>query len=191
MAKDVPAVGYRSFFLQPAAARPGRASEVGREAMDNEFIKVTFGPGGIKSLYDKRTQREVLRTEKFDGGEVLQFIAPGLAWEDPEKVGMQDFERTANHDFKFTRLSKSAFRVTVVREAHFSNFLLRQSFHLYDEIDRLDIEIEILNWNGQKERELRVAFPINLDEARLSYEVPFGTVEIGIDEMDFSQLPSK
>ena len=32
-------------------------------------------------------------------------------------------------------------------------------------------------------------FPINLDQARLSYEVPFGTVEIGKDEMDFSLLP--
>jgi hypothetical protein len=53
------------------------------------------------------------------------------------------------------------------------------------------MEIEILHWNGSKERELRVAFPIALDEARLSYEVPFGTVEIGKDELDFSLLPSK
>jgi hypothetical protein len=45
-------------------------------------------------------------------------------------------------------------------------------------------------WNGEKARELRVAFPINLDSARISYEVPFGTVEMGEDELDWSLLPS-
>jgi alpha-mannosidase len=45
------------------------------------------------------------------------------------------------------------------------------------------------DWDGTPERELRVVFPINLDEARLSYEVPFGTVEMGKDELDFSLLP--
>ncbi len=41
-----------------------------------------------------------------------------------------------------------------------------------------------------KSRELRVAFPINLaKDFRLSYEVPFGTVEMGKDELDFSLLP--
>jgi alpha-mannosidase len=51
------------------------------------------------------------------------------------------------------------------------------------------VETEILGWDGQKDRELRVAFPINLDDARLSYEVPFGTVEMGKDELDFTLLP--
>jgi alpha-mannosidase len=37
-----------------------------------------------------------------------------------------------------------------------------------------------------------VAFPINLpQDFRLSYEVPFGTVEMGKDELDFSLLPPK
>jgi alpha-mannosidase len=191
VAREVPAVGYRTFFLQPASTQPARESQVTGDAMENDFLKVTFGPGGIKSLYDKRTQREVLRTEKFAGGEVLQFTAPGLPLEDRENVSMQDFDRTSAHEFRFTRFAKSAIGVTAIREAHFSDFVLREYFHLYHELDRLDVEIEILNWNGRKDRELRVAFPINLDEARLSYEVPFGTVEMGKDDLDFSELPSK
>ena len=61
--------------------------------------------------------------------------------------------------------------------------------HLYRQLDRVEIDLELVNWDGQKQRELRVAFPINLDSALISYEVPFGTVELGKDELDFSLLP--
>jgi alpha-mannosidase len=190
VARDVPTVGYRSFFIEKAATRPGSEPVTSSDTMENDFFRLVFGRGGIQSLYDKKRRWEVLRTEKFNGGEVLQFTAPGMAWEDPERVGMQDFDRTGNHDFRFTSFKKSAICQSAVREAHFGDFVLRERFSLYNELDRLDIEVELLDWKGTKERELRIAFPLNLDEARLSYEVPFGTVEMGKDELDFSRLPS-
>ena len=190
LAEKIPSVGYRSYSLQPAETKPGSPAPLTEEILENEFYRLTFGRGGIKGLYDKRQQWEVLRTDKFEGGEVLDFSAPGNAWEDTESVGMQDFDRTANHDFRFIGLSESPIRMTAVREAHLKNCTLRESFHLYTKVDRIDMDIEVIQWTGQKARELRVAFPINLDEARLSYEVPFGTVEIGKDELDFTLLPS-
>ncbi len=190
LAEQIPAVGYRCFFLQAASSMPRNSSPLTGETMENSFFRIEFGRGGIKSLYDKQRNWEVLRTDKFDGAEVLNFRAPGNAWEDTESVGMQDFDRTANHDFRLLRFSESPLRATAIREAHFKNFTLRAHFHLYTRIERLDIEMEIADWDGEKARELRVAFPINLDAARLSYEVPFGTVEIGKDELDFSRLPS-
>jgi alpha-mannosidase len=191
LARDVPAVGYRCFYLRRADTQPPAPVSLQGDTLENSFFRLTFGHGGIKSLFDKRHQWEVLRTDKFEGGEILQFTAPGNAWEDPERVGMPDFDRTANHDFPIASIRKSPLRTTVVREAYFSNFALRQRFHLYDELDRIDIDVEILKWDGAKSRELRVAFPLNLDEARLSYEVPFGTVEMGKDELDVSLLPSR
>lgn len=190
LAPQVPGAGYRTFFLQPAASRPDALAVLSGQTMENAFFRVEFGRGGIKQLYDKQRQWAVLRTEKFDGGEVLHFAAPGNAWEDVEAVGMQDFERTADHDFPFVSFRRGPVRITAVREAHFKDFALREHFHLYSGIDRLDMNIEIIDWNGQKARELRVAFPVNLEEARLSYEVPFGAVEIGKDELDFTLLPS-
>jgi alpha-mannosidase len=189
LAADVPSVGYRTYYLTSSSAPAQGSSPLIGDTIENQFYRLTFGAGGIKSLYDKRTKWEVLRTDKFDGGEVLQFTAPGEAWEDPEVVTTEDFDKTSNHAFPFKRFSKTPLRATAVREAQFKNFTLRQSFHLYEQLDRVDIELEILNWSGAKERELRVVFPINLDEARLSYEVPFGTVEIGKNELDFSLLP--
>jgi alpha-mannosidase len=189
VAREAPAVGYCSYYLNPSGIKPANPSPLDSQSIENDFFRLTFGLGGIKSLYDKRQQWEVLRTEKFDGGEVLQFTAPGDAWGGIQSIGMQDFDRTTNHDFKFVSVSESAIRITAIREAEFNNFTLREYFHLYKDLDRLDIEVEILNWDGSKARELRIAFPINLDKASLSYEVPFGVVEIGKDELDFSLLP--
>ena len=76
--------------------------------IENQFYRLTFGAGGIKSLYDKRLKWEVLRTDKFDGGEVLQFTAPGQAWEDPEIVTVENFDKTSNHAFPFKQFSKTA-----------------------------------------------------------------------------------
>jgi alpha-mannosidase len=189
VAGAIPSVGYKTFYLTSSASKPQAPSALTGDTMENQFLEVTFGRGGIKRLYDKKQKWEVLRTDKFDGGEVLQFTAPGVAWEGPEDVTMQDFDRTSNHYFPFERFEQNAVRTTAVREAKFKNFTLRESFHLYEQLDRVDIDVEIVNWDGARSRELRVAFPVNLDEARLSYEVPFGTVEIGKNELDFSLLP--
>lgn len=188
LAEGVPAVGYKTYYLTPSSTPPQSSSFTG-DTVENQFYRLTFGAGGIKSLYDKQMKWEVLRTDKFDGGEVLQFTAPGMAWADTEMVTMLNFDKTSNHAFPFKQFSKTPVRTTAVREGQFKDFTLRESFHLYEQLARVDVEVEILNWNGTKERELRVVFPINLDEARLSYEVPFGTVEIGKNELDFSLFP--
>ncbi|HMD86033.1 MAG TPA: glycosyl hydrolase-related protein [Terriglobia bacterium] len=187
LAEDVPSTGYRTYYLEQAAA--ASPTPISGNTVENRFFRVTLGKAGLKSLYDKQQKWEVLRTDKFEGGEVLEFTAPGLAWEDPEIVTMANFDRTGNHPFPVHSFTRSVVRSTAVREAAFKNFKLRESFHLYHGLARLDIETELLGWDGQKDRELRVVFPINLDDARLSYEVPFGTVEIGKDELDFTLLP--
>ena len=190
VAEDVPPVGYRCFYLLPSAAKPADEKNLTGEAMENVFCRVRFGRGGIQGFYDKQHKWEVLKTDKFDGAEVLEFSAPGNAWEDTESVEMQDFERTADHDFRRVSFTENPVRMTAIYEAQFKNFLLRERFQLYRKIDRFDVNIEIVNWSGEKARELRVAFPINLDDVRSSYEVPFGTVEMGKDELDFTRLPS-
>lgn len=189
VARAVPSLGYRTYYLEPSDSAPPANLSLRTPLLENDYLRVAFGKGGVKSLYSKRLKWEALRTDKFDGGEVLQFTAPGNAWEDTESVTMQNFDRTAHHDFPFKDLHKTAIRSTAVREASFKHFRLRESFHVYDGLDRLEITLDVIDWDGAKARELRAAFPINLDVARLSYEVPFGTVEMGKDEIDFSLLP--
>lgn len=187
-AEAVPSIGYRAYSLQPASTAAPLKALTGRSA-ENQFFKVVFGDGGIRSLYDKRLKWEALRAEKFDAGEVIQFTAPGSAWEDPEIVTMQNFDKTSRHPFPFTSFVSGKVRTTAVRQAVFKHFTLVEHFHLYHQLDRVDIDLELVNWDGQKERELRVAIPVNLDEDRITYETPFGKVELGKDELNFTLLP--
>jgi alpha-mannosidase len=54
---------------------------------------------------------------------------------------------------------------------------------LYNAVKQIDLEISLLKWDGTKYREFRLAFPMKAQAAQIAYEVPFGTVEIGKDEM--------
>jgi alpha-mannosidase len=189
VARGVPSLGYRTYALKPAPRAAGFTPLSG-EMAENSFFKLIFGQGGIKSLYDKRRGWEVFKTGKFDAGEVIQLTALGYAWDDPQDISMKDFDRTGRHPFPFKSFARTPVRVTAIREAAFENFRLRQLLHLYHALDRIDLELEVLDWDGQKERELRVVFPINLDAARITYEAPFGKVELGQDELDYSLLPA-
>jgi alpha-mannosidase len=190
LAENVPSAGYTTYYLEQAAALPAKATPVSGETLENEHLRVVLGAGGLKSLYDKRLKLEMLKTDKFFGGEILQFTAPGYAWDDTEIVTTKDFDKTSSHEFRTISFERGPVVTSTVREAKFAHFKLRQAFHLYPQLDRVEIEVDILDWDGPQAHELRAVFPINLTKHfRLSYEVPFGTVEMGKDEIDFSDLP--
>ena len=54
---------------------------------------------------------------------------------------------------------------------------------LYHQQKRIDFETALLNWEGELYREFRMALPLNMTDAQVAYEVPFGVVEVGKDEM--------
>lgn len=193
LAENIPSAGYRTYSLNQADPSSSRATAFTADAMENDSLRVVLGAGGLKSLFDKRMQREMLKTDKFFGGEILQFTAPGIAWEEtvPVTVTCEDFDKTSNHDFHFLSFDKGPIVTTAVRTAQFERFKLRQTVRLFASMDRVEIDVDILDWDGSKSRELRVAFPIDLaQDCQLSYEVPFATVEMGKDEIEFADLPA-
>jgi alpha-mannosidase len=42
----------------------------------------------------------------------------------------------------------------------------------------------LLNWEGVLYREFRMALPLNMTDGQVAYEVPFGVVEVGKDEIE-------
>jgi alpha-mannosidase len=190
IANDVPPVGYRTYFVERAEAAIAEVESLIGHTLENDSLRAITGAGGLVSLYDKRLGQEVLKSDKFFGGEVLQFTAPGVGWDAMVEVTTEDFDRTSRHDFRTVSSTRGPVFSASVHEARFAHFLLHQTFRLYPALDRVEIDVDIRNWDGPKSRELRVAFPINLPhDYRLSYEVPFGTVEMGKDELDFSLFP--
>jgi alpha-mannosidase len=55
---------------------------------------------------------------------------------------------------------------------------------LYKTIKRIDVEVDLNRFNGENWREFRLAFPVNMQQAKVAYEVPMGVVEVGKDEIE-------
>ncbi len=191
MVSEVPSIGYQTYYACEAKSFPQGYTEYKNENIENELISVKFGTGGISSFYDKVRKQEVLKTEKFFGGEVIQMGAPTVAWENQEPVTMDDFDKTSMHEFKTIRAVESPLRYIVEKEANMKYFTLRERFIITKSTGELLIEADVLNWTGEKAKELRIVFPMNMDKTFSStYDVPFGRVEIDRgDNVDFSNLP--
>ena len=54
---------------------------------------------------------------------------------------------------------------------------------LYAPLKQVEFETSLLQFDGTKYREFRLAFPVKMKQGQVSYEVPFGTLEVGKDEM--------
>ena len=190
LAKDIPSFGFKTYYATAAKSFSKGYEEIQQDSVENDMIKVKFGTGGIASFYDKISKKEILRTDKFFGGEVIQMTAPDMAWESYAIVNMKDFDKTSLHEFKTIRAVESPIRYIIEKEAKLKYFTLRERFILNKHSRELIIEADILNWTGEKEKELRIVFPVNMDKSfSASYEIPFGTVEMGRDEIDYSYLP--
>ncbi len=191
LVKDIPSFGFKTYYATVAKSFPGSYAEIKADSVENKMIKIKFGTGGgIASIYDKTGKKEVLRTDKFFGGEVIQMSAPDMAWETYAGVNMKDFDKTSLHEFRTVRAVESPIRFIIEKEAKLNYFTLKERFILNKHSREVVVEADILNWTGEKEKELRIVFPIKMDKSfRASYQIPFGTVEMGRDEIDYSYLP--
>jgi len=113
-----------------------------------------------------------------------------VAWENQEPVNMNDFDKTSLHEFRTIRAVESPLRYIVEKEAKMKYFTLRERFILNKHACELIVEADVLNWTGEKSRELRIVFPVNMDrDFDASYDIPFGRVEMNRDNVDYSYLP--
>jgi alpha-mannosidase len=53
----------------------------------------------------------------------------------------------------------------------------------YHHIKKIDFEVGIKNWDGTMFREYRMALPLKIPDGQVAYEVPYGVVEVGKDEI--------
>ena len=58
-----------------------------------------------------------------------------------------------------------------------------QIIRVYHDVKRIDFDVDLLNWEGVMYREFRMMMPLALNQAEVSYEVPYGALTVGKDEM--------
>lgn len=198
VAEKVPSLGYRTYSLLPYVAGfkdgvpvlPTNPSQVnaaaGSDVYENRFYKVQFGAGGLKSIFDKELQTELLQTDKLLGGEVFQLESIGNGageFSDIQPVTMNGFEKLSQYQPKWNCTEYGPVRKSweFVQQTKFAT--VRQTITLFDDLKQIDFKCEILGFSGERYREYRMAFPLKQTESNVAYEVPMGVVQVGKDEI--------
>ncbi|MEP0910745.1 alpha-mannosidase [Leptolyngbya sp. GB1-A1] len=143
--------------------------------LENEFLQATIDPqtGDIARLYDKSSQREVL---KGAGNQLQAFRDRGQYWDawniDPNYAShpLPATELTEIRQVAHTLLET---RIQVVRRLGQSTFY--QAYRLAHNSRILTIETQV-DWQEQH-MIVKAAFPLNLEADRAIYESPFGAID--------------
>ncbi len=190
IAPDVPPIGHKTFYCAPVPAAGEMPSSVRYDdtSYENAFFRVELAPGGIRSLFNKQHQREVLRTDKFLGMEVFMLESTGNgagefgSIQQPSSAG--EFERASGYRPGWTIGSTGPVFVEYILNQPLRHCILIQTLTFYHAIERIDCAISLLDWNGTRSREFRMALPLNVaPDAQIAYEVPMGVVEVGKSEI--------
>jgi alpha-mannosidase len=192
IAADVPSLGYKTFYLaadkDAGESSPAKLLDhIQGSVYENDFYKVTFGSGGLKSLFDKELGRELLDTGKFLGFEVftLQSVGNGAGeFGRVQQPTMQGFDKLSAHKPGWALEPSESGPVKTVFSLRqtLKDCTVREKIVIYNALKRIDCEIELRGWDGSPYREYRMALPVAAPDGKVAYEVPMGVVEVGTSE---------
>jgi alpha-mannosidase len=187
IAENVPPVGYTTLYLRrsPRIVAPDTASIL-VEHLESRHYAVSLTPGGIRQIVDIKLQKELLSAAKFLGGELFTMQSVGEdagEWSEPQQPTKEGFDKLSNHAPVWRLVESGSVRQVAELRQEIDHVTIVQRVILYAMLKQIDLETALLKWDGARYREFRLAFPLKLDQARIAYEIPFGTVEIGEDEM--------
>jgi alpha-mannosidase len=186
IAENVPSMGYDTYYIKTdAKAEPDRDTKFASQ-YENAFYRVTFGPGGLSGLFDKALQKDILNTQGLQAGDVfvMESIGNGAGeFAAVQQPDMKGFDKTSNHPVQWELAEDGDVYTLFKYRQRIKDAVIEQNIKLYKSIRRIDFNPSIKNWDGTLYREYRMALPVGISQARLTYEVPFGAVEIGKDEL--------
>jgi alpha-mannosidase len=186
ISENIPSSGYRTYYVVKGGKMANSTvSAPLTDAFDTRFYRVRFGLGGIESLYDKELQRELLNTDQFKGGSLFSMHSFGNGageFADIQQPDMEGFEMCAIGPV-WSLIESGPVRKVITSRAKMNHNDAMISFTFYQDLKRVDVKVNLINWDGTAYREFRLAFPARMQSPEISYEVPFGVVRVGKDEL--------
>jgi alpha-mannosidase len=185
-AENVPSLGYKTYFLRKGKASSDEEIRAGGNFYENRFYTIEFGPGGITSLYDKELKKQVFNTTKYAGGDLLSLGYSGNGAGEFIRITPTNYEGNETLSMKnvsWTMTVNSPVSAAFESVVRIRNFTVKQVITVYHHIKRIDFEYDIPDWPGEHNRQLRVAFPLNMNDSQITYDVPMGIMNVGKDEL--------
>ncbi len=183
---EVPAKGYRAYPLgempdtKPAVHADTDDGEdvwtIKPTLLENRFFRIVLDEKGeFTSIFDKRAQREVL-APGAKGNQLIAFEDRPMYYENWD-IDMFYTEKSWNID-QLERLEvteSGPIRGTLRLRRKFMDSVIDQEIRLYRDIPRVDFETHV-DWQISQVL-LKVAFPVDINADKATYEIQYGHVE--------------
>jgi alpha-mannosidase len=183
---NLPSIGYKTFSIEKGKRQIPQIS-VGSNYCENQFYTMRLGKGGITGLFDKTLNKEVFNTTSMVAGDLFHMGYSGngagefVIITTPNYGGM---ERAHEKESIWSLVESGAVYSKFKSEYKMKNFSVDQLITVYHQKKQIDLEYNIPDWPGEHNRQIRVMFPLNMEEnAQISYDVPMGMVHVGKDEL--------
>ena len=187
IAENVPSFGYKTYRILETEAKPEYKTSLNCESLvlENEFFRVTLNPttGWIKSLLDKRNNREALAAE----GNILQAIVDEpksmSAWE----LGLKDtYWNIGEKGASIELVEDGPVRGTIRIKNAFRNSLFVQDLTLYHRVPRVDC-LTRMDWQ-ERNLMIKASFPVSAQNVKADFEIPYGFVSRPADGTEVPAL---
>ena len=189
---DTPPIGYRTYFVRPAAKTGGpavssRGVQASGQTLKNAYIqvKVDLLTGCITSLVDLRNQTEALAPSETDTGGPKTFACGNLlqafydkpqrwdAWNIDSDFEKQHWDLDKADEVKL--VEGGPLRAVIRVKKHFQNSTFVQDITMYAGMPRVDVKMQV-EWH-EKHILLKVAFPLSAHSDKATFEIPYGSIE--------------
>ena len=186
VAKKIPSLGYSTFYLKKGKKDLKTNKKVSPNHLENDFYSMQLGDGGMTSLYDYSLNKEVIRSMRFSGGDILSMEYTGNgAGEFTQMTAptVNGFDKMSMHTSQWHLIADGDVFTQYENKATFKHTQIVQKIKVFHHEKKIDFSIDMINWDGTHNREFRFAVPLNMDRAKIKYEVPLAIAEVGKTEM--------
>jgi len=155
-------------------------------SFENPYYKVQFSNGGLSVIYDKELHKNIINAEKFNAGEVFTLRSVGTGageFADIQQPDMEGYDKAGNYKPNWKLAESGKVYSCFINRQPIKHAVVEERIIIYQDIKKIDFEIALLNYEGVLYREYRMALPVDMKEGQVSYEVPFGVVRVGVDEV--------
>lgn len=186
VASNVPSIGYETYYAQFSDEPLNQPALTFNPTFENDFFEAQLADGGLSSLLDKKLNKELVDDQFFKAGEIFTTKSEGNGageFFEVQQVSMDGFDKTGNYPTAWELVADGPVYTSFRYRQPIRNAVAELQITFYNNVKKVDFDVELKNWDGTMFREYRMALPLKLDDGKVAYEVPFGVVEVGKDEM--------
>jgi alpha-mannosidase len=185
VARDVPALGYKVYLLRHTdqAVTPPHALHTG--VLENDYYRIALDPatGAVRSIYDKRLQRELVDQQSpYRFGEYL-YVSGGDTQPNslvlfPSVAPRAELQIDQAHDGRLISVNRSPDGWVARMESTSTNTpAITTEIRLFDHEKKIEFAEDVDKKEVDSKEAVYFAFPFAMDRPQFQYEIQNGIVD--------------